>query len=192
MDYKDYNDYELLYMVKENDDFAINIMIDKYKPIIKNLAYTFYINYNKCVEIEDLVQEGMIAVFKTIGTYNDSKFLFYTYVCKAIKNAMTRYCKIYTNNKNKALIYSDGMESVYYIGYEIDYLSSFIDIDFYAYITRFKNGLSFIDSCIFELRFNSFSYLDIASLLGIKKKDVDNKLYKIKKKLKKYLLSYRI
>ena len=36
MNYK--NDYEIIYMIRENDDIARNIMFDKYMPIVKNIA----------------------------------------------------------------------------------------------------------------------------------------------------------
>ena len=37
MDYKDYNDYELIYMVRENDDSSYDILFQKYIPIIKRM-----------------------------------------------------------------------------------------------------------------------------------------------------------
>ena len=45
MKYKNYNDYELIYMVKENDDFSYDALYKKYMPIIKSIAYDFYIKY---------------------------------------------------------------------------------------------------------------------------------------------------
>jgi len=38
MNYKKINDYELLYMVRENDDYSKDLLYEKYLPIIKSLA----------------------------------------------------------------------------------------------------------------------------------------------------------
>lgn len=38
MDYKQVNDYEVIYMIKENDEEARNLLIRKYKPIINKIS----------------------------------------------------------------------------------------------------------------------------------------------------------
>ena len=45
MNYKQ-NDYELIYMVRENDEVSQDLLYEKYLPIIKNLASEFYQKYN--------------------------------------------------------------------------------------------------------------------------------------------------
>lgn len=42
MNYKKYNDYELIYMIRENDDSSQNILFEKYQPIIRKFANDFY------------------------------------------------------------------------------------------------------------------------------------------------------
>ena len=63
------------------------------------------------------------------------------------------------------------------------------DIEMDKHIIYFKNSLSDLESAIFELRLNNFKYAEIAKLLDIKVKKVDNEMMKIKIKLKKYLLN---
>ena len=69
-----------------------------------------------------------------------------------------------------------------------DMYNNFIDAEYEREIINFKNSLSFLDAQIFELRYNGFSYRNIASLLEIDAKKVDNQLLKIRKKLEKYFL----
>ena len=38
MDYKNINDYEVLYRIEEKDDYAEDIMYKKYFPIIRGIA----------------------------------------------------------------------------------------------------------------------------------------------------------
>lgn len=188
MDYRYLNDFELVYMVREKDDDAMGIMIDKYMPIIRKMACHFFVSYNKCVDKEDLVQEGVIALYRSIKTYDNNTASFYTYVLISIKNAMLRVVLTQTNDKNKANIYSKSIEEIEdYIGYSLDYFVMEEDKYFFDNMLVFKNSLKDVDSCIFELRCNDFSYKEIAELLDVSKKYVDNRLYIIKKKLKKYL-----
>ena len=42
MDYKKFNDYEILYMIKENDEYSRNLIFNKYLPIVKNIASKYY------------------------------------------------------------------------------------------------------------------------------------------------------
>ena len=45
MDYKKYNDYELIYMVHENDEVSTNLLLKKYYPIIFKLSHEYYNKY---------------------------------------------------------------------------------------------------------------------------------------------------
>lgn len=81
MDYKEYNDNELLYYVNEANEEATEIIYKKYEPLINNLARKI-INYckNSGVEINDLVQEGMLGLSKALEQYKDNKDAsFYTF-----------------------------------------------------------------------------------------------------------------
>ena len=70
MDYKQVNDYEVIYMIKENDEEARNLLIRKYKPIINKISNKYISSVKPFgVEIDDLVQEGMIALNKAINTF---------------------------------------------------------------------------------------------------------------------------
>ena len=45
MKYKELNDYELLYMVRESNDIIKEVLYVKYRPLIKNLSSEFYEKY---------------------------------------------------------------------------------------------------------------------------------------------------
>ena len=62
MDYKKINDYEVVYLVKENDEEARKIMFNKYIPIVRKLASKYSMSAKWArVDFDDLVQEGLIA-----------------------------------------------------------------------------------------------------------------------------------
>lgn len=59
MDYKQVNDYEVISMIRENDDDARDIMYQKYLPVIRKGASKYFFDVKKHgVEFDDLVQEG--------------------------------------------------------------------------------------------------------------------------------------
>ena len=61
--YKEYNDYELLDFVAENNEDAINIIHKKYEPRVINMAKEYFSsNTNLGLEINDLIQEGRLGL----------------------------------------------------------------------------------------------------------------------------------
>ena len=61
-----YNDYELLYLISEQDELALDIMYKKYIPLIKARIAAFRIKeFNR----EDFFQEGLFMLHKAISTY---------------------------------------------------------------------------------------------------------------------------
>ena len=82
MKYKDYNDYELIYMVRENSTTSKDILYKKYSPIISSIVNEFYSKYNNYgFEYDDFYQEAMYTFEKCIIKYDDSKdTLFYTFL----------------------------------------------------------------------------------------------------------------
>jgi RNA polymerase sporulation-specific sigma factor len=185
-----YNDYELVYMIKENEE-ALEYLLKKYEPLFKRLAFSFAFKYkNKGLDVEDIVQYCRIILCKTVDMYNPSNdVLFYSYLIVCLKRGIINYV---SRNMYKHSQYNymdledyDNLDS-FIDGY--DAYKNYIDYEVQTSIINFKNSLSFLDANIFELRYNGFSYKEIASLLEIEVKKVDNSLLKVRKKLEKYLL----
>lgn len=62
-----YNDYELLYLIREKSDEALEIMYRKYTPLIRKRILDFRIQVNH----EDFFQEGLLALDIAIRRYID-------------------------------------------------------------------------------------------------------------------------
>ena len=67
MNYKDYNDFELLYMIEENSSEALDIMINKYSSLIYSRIKKFKIKENY---IDDYYQEGLLVLYQAIHKYD--------------------------------------------------------------------------------------------------------------------------
>jgi len=191
MDYKNINDYEILYMINENNDDATNFMVQKYYPIVKNIASKYYQKVmNKGVEFQDLIQEGNIGLFNAINGYN-AKFntLFYSYACLCIERRLTVFCRGLCSKKSEILnncYYSDDLFANY-ISNGISDQDKYIDERFrQEEFIRYKNYFNILDSSIFQLRYNGFTYKEISELLDISISTVDGRLSKIRRVLHKH------
>ncbi len=185
-----YNDYELVYMIKEDEDM-LPVLIKKYEPLFWKLSHSFIKSYeHKGLDIEDLIQQCRITLCYAIDKYNSSNdVLFYSYLLVCLRRGIINYARSYIK-KPDCYNYMDieNYENLEVFKDDLDASSMYINYEFELHTINFKNTLDSLDAQIFELRYNNFSYKDIASLLEINKKKVDNSLLKVRKKMEKYFL----
>ena len=114
MDYKEYNDYELIQYISENNEEANTIMFQKYKPLIQSIAKKIYQYANKYgLEMNDLIQEGMLSLNDAIKTFSDQKETsFYTYARTCIERRMIRSASLSNGLKHRILNESLDRKSV--------------------------------------------------------------------------------
>ena len=186
MNYKDLNDYEMFYRIKENDDIALSNLFCKYEPLVVKMArkyYSFLKNYG--IDFEDLVQEGRIAVNKAINTYDvEGKSLFYTYVGICINRHMISLCRNIGRYKRRFVINSVENEYLDFIADMTYEPSSYVCDKFEEQnFINYKNKFDIGDSSIFELKYNGFSYKEISELLDLPISYINSRLSKIRKTL---------
>lgn len=197
MDYREYNDNELLYYVHENNEEANELIYKKYEPLINNLARKV-INYckNSGIEINDLIQEGMLALSKSIELYNEEKDVtFYTFAKTCIERKMISAAISARRLKHKILNDSLSIELTDEEGNnKLEYLLSddksnpenlILSMEKEEEILNItKNILTDFEKQVFELKINGFDYKEIAEILEKDTKSIDNALQRIKKKIK--------
>ena len=90
MEYRDFNDNELLSYIAESDEFANEILFKKYEPLIKSIAKKMYRNCHNCgLEMNDLIQEGMLGFNLAILNFDKEKDnTFYTYAKTIVERKM--------------------------------------------------------------------------------------------------------
>ncbi len=201
MDYKNINDYEQLYLIRENDDEAKDTVFHKYKPIIISIASKYY-NYLKerGIDREDLIQEGQVGLYKAINAYKETEdACFYTFCIICIEREIKSYCRKYTSSKSEVLntaysINQSENEDIFFYENELVDDSIFNPDTYlsnnyvYCKLIQFKNSLVFKQSLVFELRCNGFKYREIAELLDISINSVDNYIHNYKPRFIKYMM----
>ena len=201
MRYKGVNDYELLYLVGENNEEVYNSIYAKYKPLIHRMAKTLCENYKSAlVEYDDLFQEGMYGLNNAIKSFNGkSGSLFYTLAKLCISREMNGYVAKMLRGKNMILssavsfdtpISKNGfvVEDTLY-SHDDSVELQFESIEMEKYILDLKYELKDEYMPVYELKLNGFSNGAIATLLDLRYKDVDNYLRSIKKTLRRKIIN---
>lgn len=201
MDYRDYNDFELIYYVRDKDEEAANIIFKKYEPLIMLNAGKMYpyCKYNG-IEINDLIQEGMLGLNMAINGFDEkSDNLFYTFAKKCIERKMISLVIKSRRQKHKILNESLSLDFTL----EDDKVGSLnsilkdsslnpeemvIDLDSEELLLKeIKSVLTDKEETVFELKVAGFDYKEIAEILDVSPKAVDNAIQRIKNKCKEII-----
>lgn len=200
MNYREYNDNELLSYIEENNEEASEILYKKYTPLVVSFAKKMYSYTNQMgIEVSDLVQEGMLGLSKAIQEYSDTKEAsFYTFAKTCIERKIISAVIAAHRQKNKFLntsvpleIKSSG-ESVFLeelLGDNKENPENLIldEENMNEIIKLAKEELTDFELQVFELRIGEFGYQEISQILDKDKKSIDNALQRIKAKLRKIL-----
>lgn len=190
--YRNLNDYELLYMIREGDD-TFSYLYQKYQPLIYKMVKKYVTIFKKYgYELDDLMQIGNITLYKAsqlYSFYNDT--MFYSYFIKSLKNAILDEI-----DKNRTLRRETLNNSLFYDQTIGDSDSTFLEIigeepkeksmQSEAFIV-FKNSMSFDMGNVFELFINGYNFQEISKLLDMK---ID-KVYHLFQKIKTHALTYK-
>jgi RNA polymerase sporulation-specific sigma factor len=197
--YVDMSDEEIVELAQLGDQFAIEFLVDKYKNFVRAKARAYFLIG---ADREDIIQEGMIGLFKAIRDYNGEKltsFRAFAELCitrqiiTAIKTA-TRQKHIPLNSYvslNKPVYDEESDRTL------IDIITTnkitnpeeiIISREEFVYIEK-KMGeiLSSLEWKVLMAYLEGKSYQEIALELKRHVKSIDNALQRVKRKLEKYL-----
>ena len=193
------SDEELVALSQRGDGAAMEALLNKYKNFVRTKARSYFLIG---ADHEDIVQEGMIGLYKAIRDFKSEKltsFRAFAELCvtrqiiTAIKTA-TRQKHIPLNSYvslNKPIYDEESDRTL------LDVISEDVPSDPEAMLID-REDLSFIEGRIGEmlsdlekrvlvLYMEGKSYVEISQEMGRHVKSVDNALQRIKRKLLKYL-----
>ena len=195
--YKEENDYELLYLVSENNEDARDMFFDKYDNVIRMKAskYKKFVE-SKGFDFNDLLQEGRLGLTQAINDYKEQKNVqFYTFANLCIDRQLATFLRNITRDKHKLLNESISLDtSTNSIGRpltelilddkNIDPEVSFIELEEKTKLYNdIERKLTTIENDVFNLRIQGFTYKEIAQLLNVTEKSVDGAIGRIKSKI---------
>lgn len=196
--YDSMTDEELITAMRDGEPEVADYLCDKYKYLVRHNAKSMYI---LGAEPEDLIQEGMIGLFKAMRDFDpgrDASFITFAGLCisrqmyKAIQSAgrqknipLNTYVSLYEGSEDEngdrvspiSEILADdspGPEQELIDRENVENL-----------VKRIDEGLSDFESQVLDLHLTGMNYVQIAKILGRDEKSTDNALQRIKTKIKK-------
>ncbi len=200
--FKQASDEELILMYRDGEEEVASFIMNKYKNLVRKKASSMYI---LGADRDDLIQEGMIGLFKAVRDYDMGRDVnFYTFADLCVSRQM--YTAVQASNRQKHLplntyisIYSQSLNSEE--GTE-DYilmntLPSEKEKNPEEMVIEQENmeqmehailrELSELEKQVFELHLTGMTYVEIARVLGRDEKSTDNALQRMKTKIRKLL-----
>lgn len=192
-------DEELVRLSKEGDGIASECIFERYKKPVRVKSRTYFL---VGANSEDIVQEGMIGLYKAIRDYSpDKQASFKAFADICVTRQIITAIKAATRQKHMPLnsyisLNQPAFESESEKTYEETLPGNFalgpedilIDRESYRDMTeKIKKCLSKLEMTVLRLYLQGKSYGEIADSLGKGVKSVDNALQRIKAKLEREL-----
>lgn len=195
--YTDLKEEDIINIIQNGDKEALEYLINKYKELVKIITRAYFmIGADK----EDVVQEGMIGLYKAIRDYNiNSDASFYTFAKLCIERQVMTAIKSANRKKHQplnsylslnGLMYEDNNEMTFIEKIEESNIFNpeeiFINKESIQYIEKsIIDILSKFERKVLYFYLKGKSYFYIAEILGKDEKSIDNAIQRIRKKISK-------
>ncbi len=206
--YDDFSDEELIRLIRDDSgdkeetgsETAVEVLFRRYRSLINGKARSLYILGG---ETEDLVQEGMIGLYKAIRDYDSEKDAsFQTFANLCVTRQL--YTAVQASGRKKHMPLNTAVSLDMSVGEDQDEDSELqlmdalipdneqnpeeqmIESENLLYLEeKIKNELSPFENQVLDLYLAGMNYTDIAGELGKDSKSADNALQRIRSKLRK-------
>ena len=198
-EYKKLTDEELIRRLRMGETGIIDYLMEKYKNLVRKEANAMYLLGG---ETDDLIQEGMIGLFKAVRDYDcgrDASFYTFADLCisrqmytavqasKRLKHSpLNSYVSLYerssegTDNEEKNLIEALAART------QMSPEELFLDKERVEDLERaIETELSSFEKQVLDLYLTGMSYTQIAKVLGRDEKSTDNALQRLKSKIRR-------
>ena len=199
INYEQDRDESLIERLRDGESTIVDYIMNKYKYLVRSKAQAMYI---LGADTEDLIQEGMIGLFKAVRDYDcgrDASFYTFAELCisrqmytavqasQRKKHApLNTYISLYGEQKEKG----EGapLEEILSSGAGSNPETLFLDKERMEYLEgEIDKELSTFEKQVLDLYLTGMSYSQIAKVLGKEEKSTDNALQRVKAKIKKIL-----
>lgn len=196
------SDEEMIKLIRDGDEMAVDYLLEKYKGLVKSKARTLFL---AGADRDDLIQEGMIGLYKAIRGFDlskDTSFFNFANLCISRQiynaiNASNRKKNIPLNtyvSLSSPIFYDDDGDEVLPTFNTIlksnqkDPEELVIDKEKATMIEyELDKRLSDLEKSVISLYLKDFNYIEISKILDKEAKAIDNALTRIKGKLSKII-----
>jgi len=191
-------DEEVVVLAQNGDGQALAYLLNKYKNFVRSKARSYFLIG---ADHEDIVQEGMIGLYKAIRDFQPSRLAsFRSFAELCVKRQIITAIKAATRQKhvplnsyvslNKPLYDEESDRTLLDVieGRVTNPEDLYISQEDLSHIeTQIESMLSELEQKVLQCFLDGASYQQIAEDLGRHVKSIDNALQRIKKKLTKLL-----
>lgn len=184
IDYKEFSDEELICRLRAGESSIEEYLLEKYKPFVKSKSRAlFLVGGDK----EDLIQEGMIGLFKAIRDFNPENgapFASFAKMCveRQIYTAIEAAGRLKNAPLNAYISLSEDSENLMDGGIEDAVIEK---TSYQQMYQKIQDYLSSMEKEVLELYLDGKDYTEIAKILDKSDKSIDNALQRIKGKIRK-------
>lgn len=197
--YKALSDEQMVKRAQEGDEEAEESIIRKYKDVVRSKAHLYFM---VGADNEDIVQEGMIGIFKAIRSYNElrqASFRTFAELCinRQIITAIKRATRLKHSplnlsvSLNKPISEDDSEktlaetlssdsnsdpEALYLLKEDLDYIGG-----------KEADIFSSLELLVWNEYLQGRTYAQIAEITGKTPKAIDNAMQRTKRKVEQYL-----
>lgn len=194
------DDIQLVFLAKQGRDDATDRLVRRYQGFVRMKASSYFLAGG---DSDDLVQEGMVGLFKAIRDFRDdreSSFRNFAELC--VTRQIITAVKTATRNKhaplNQYVSFAQSpsgtgevettMEDVLPGPSSVDPVNQAISSEeLRSLVACLKGSLSEMESSVLAFYLEDRSYDEVALLLGCDTKTVDNALQRVKRKIARHL-----
>ena len=192
--YQEQTDEELIARIRSGEAGVTEYLLEKYKPLVKKQARTMYLMGG---ENEDLIQEGMIGLFKAIRDYREERetsFFHFAELC------ITRqiYSAIEASNRKKHAPLNSYVSFYSEVSEEGQPLAEYLESErsdnpeqrmidqenFELFLKKVRQSLSKMECEVLDDYLSGLNYQQIAEKMKKSPKAIDNALQRIKTKIR--------
>jgi len=175
MVFEGHNDFEVLYQIREGNEEALQLMFRKYKSLISKKIYKFNLAY----EYEDIYQEGLMILYKSILAYNEE--FSKTFPRYFEMNFERKLMTIVTKKRRRSEIFSSNELYIY----EHNHNTTANSVYFELYKKEIEKVLTKEEYLVYTLReLKNYSINYISSNTSLKTKQIYNILHRSRSKIK--------
>jgi RNA polymerase sporulation-specific sigma factor len=191
--YDEYTDEELILRMRgQGDDGIMEHLMEKYKPLVRKKTNALYLIGG---ETEDLIQEGMIGLFKAVRDFREDRDSSFSHFAKLCIDRQL-YSALSASNRKKHLPLNT------YVSLSAEEAENGVPLeDFLAggednpedvvirqelwseFQKKLWGNLSSMEQRVLRLYLDGNSYLQIAERMDKTPKSIDNALSRIRQKI---------
>ena len=189
-------DEQLIRRLREGDRAITDYLMEKYKGTVKKRARAMYLIGG---ETDDLIQEGMIGLFKAVQDYRpDREASFRTFAGLCIDRQLYSAVKNSTRQKhiplNSYVSLSEEEESGSLEGLWSENPEALvIDRETTGILEKeISRALSPMENKVLDYYLRGYGYVQIAEIMGKTPKSIDNALQRIRGKIRTCIEKFQI